>query len=372
MLFCILALTACQIEQKEQSKENQILKEKTVKIGVITDHTGPIAPMTTASRNAVELALEDWKHNPGNKANIELIYEDHHGKTADAVSAYHKLVNLDDVSAIITDISIFTVTLAPLVEKDEIPLIAYLSTAPSVWNISPYVYRTSPMNLVGMQLDAKNMVQQDIQRVNTITELFDYPIAIQQVFKEEYEKAGGNIMHDFPFEASKDVRTIIAKAISDNPQAIMIFTQTPASSIKILEQLKELQINVTIHGSEHFGTDMIQRLVDDELLEGIYVSSPLYNEDRILSIKERYIKTYGEDIVLDWLYVATGYDAAMILFQAIENKNTNGKDIKRYLDTAGGFNGLTGINAFDEHGDPALGKYALFQFQDGKKVKVEI
>ena len=99
------------------------------------------------------------------------------------------------------------------------------------------------------------------------------------------------------------------------------------------------------------------------------MGSPVYNLEKIGELQEKYLAQYGEDF-LDWLYIATAYDAAMVLFEAIEEVGTDSKAIKQYLDDLEGFNGYSGLNAFDEEGDVAEGVYALFRAENGKKVMI--
>ena len=69
----------------------------TIKIGVITDLTGPAAYWGESTRAGAELAVKELEEQ-GYK--IQLIYEDYKLDAATAVSAAQKLVNVDRVDAI--------------------------------------------------------------------------------------------------------------------------------------------------------------------------------------------------------------------------------------------------------------------------------
>ncbi len=331
-----------------------------VKIGVVSALTGPISTISLPSKNAIELALNDWNSN--HETQFEIIYEDNQGKSTPSVNAFHKLVNINKVAAIITDISMTTMTLAPLADEYEIPLVAYLSTSPSVLNAGEYVYRTSPMNIVGMTLIVDYMLKNNQTRVATLTELYDYPVALKKVFED-----GGRIeiVASEEFDTTNDLRSIILKLSRENPDAIMIFVQTPNTGLNILKQIKELNLQIPLYGNEHFGTDMALRI---DGLEGVITTVPEYNVETIDELKEKYSAAYNEEGILDWLYVATGYDAATVLFEAIEES----ENIKKHLDGMVDFNGYTGLDEFDEFGDIAQKNYNLLKIENGSKQLISI
>ena len=339
----------------------------TIKIGVISALTGPISTISLPSKNAIELAAHDWNSNPHHKTQFKIIYEDNLGQANPSVTAFNKLTKVDNVAAIITDISMTTMTLAPLANKNQIPLVAYLSTSPSVLGAGKFIYRTSPMNIEGMTLIIDHMLNQNQTRVATITELYDYPIALNKIFEKKSNIKGINLISSEKFSTTDDLRTMIIKSTKNNPDAIMIFVQTPKTGLNLIKQIKELDISTPLYGNEHFCTDMALRI---EGLENVICSAPEYNTNTIDELKIKYSNFYNENQILDWLYIATGYDAANVLFETIEKTGTNSKKIKEYLDSIDNFNGYTGLDKFDEQGDIAQKNYNLLIIKNNKKIKL--
>ncbi len=75
-------------------------KPSEFKIGVILPQTGYSAFIGESVRKGMDLSLDiDVKANPD--AKIKLVYEDSAGDIKQAVSAYHKLVSVDKVNAVV-------------------------------------------------------------------------------------------------------------------------------------------------------------------------------------------------------------------------------------------------------------------------------
>ncbi|MFQ5621291.1 MAG: ABC transporter substrate-binding protein [Candidatus Nanoarchaeia archaeon] len=335
-----------------------------INIGVIAAQTGPIASISVPSQHAIELALDDWNGDPSH-TKINVIFEDNKGKPVDSANAFHKL-QIDGVAAIITDISSTTLTAAPLADAQEMHVVAYISTSPSVLGSGDYVYRTSPMNLEGMSLVSDHMLDSGQTRIVTLTEHLDYTLALSEVFKEGAD--GLTIVAAEEFAANDDVKSTLLKLTKHNPDAIMIFSHAPYSGIYVAKQIKELGIDIPVYGSETMGSDMAVE-IDASTLEGLMVGSPVYDLERMPELQKKYNAKFN-DKIFDWLYVATAYDAAMVLFDAIDEVGTDGAAIKQYLDDVENVNGYSGFNSFDDQGDVAEGKYGLFKVVNGTKVIV--
>jgi len=341
-------------------------EEQAVKIGVVAAQTGPVATVSVPSQNGARLALEDW--NANHETKFELIFEDNQGKATESLKSYNKLVQVDNVVAVLSDISMTTLSLAPLADENRKLLIAFISTPPSVRGIGDFVYRTSPMNIAGLTLSIDHMLENDIIEIATLTEQYDYPISLEETFAKEFRKKGGRIIASEQFLASDDLRSVITKSTKDDPGALMIFVQTPPTAVNLLRQIRELGISIPVYGNEVLGSDMSIRVGGADLMEGVIAGFPAYNFEKTENLKQKYTAKYGENI-LDWLYVASGYDAAMVLFEAIDEVGTDNEAIKIYLDNLENFDGYV-LESFDDEGDVELGSYVLLQIKNGKKVRI--
>ena len=100
--------------------DNADKEEEKIKIGIMTITSGDLAFLGNNIVQSAELAVEEL----GYQDKVELIVEDVGGLGSgkDAVTAYKKLVEIDQVNYIIDGMSSDgTMAVAPLLEKDKIP-----------------------------------------------------------------------------------------------------------------------------------------------------------------------------------------------------------------------------------------------------------
>ena len=346
---------------------NPVKESRPMKIGVVAAQTGGVSAISIPSQRAIQMALADY--NAKHLQQFEVIFEDNAASARNSVFAFKKLVEVDGVSAVIGDITTTTMSVAPLANEMRIPLVSYITTSPVAREKGEFAFRTSPMNLEGMKMTAEFMIDKGMGEVSLITELNDYPISLKESFAEEFKRLGGKVIHDDEFQKTDDLRTMVLKADSKEPDAIMLFVISPSTAVNVLKQIRELGIDTPLFGSENAASDMALRIGGDELLEDMIFASPMYNTERMESLKERYLAEFDND-VLDWLYVATGYDAATVLFTAMDEVGDDPEAIRDFLDEMEGFEGVSGDITFDEFGDPSETDYGLFKIIDGTKVRI--
>ena len=103
----------------------QTTTDDTIKIGVLLAFSGAASDWAQKERQAIELAIEDL--NGGDLLGgrqVEVIYEDSALNPKSAVNGYNKLVNVDQVDAIVGAFgSGSTLAIAPLAQKDKIVIL---------------------------------------------------------------------------------------------------------------------------------------------------------------------------------------------------------------------------------------------------------
>ena len=338
---------------------------ETIKIGIICAQTGPVSSTVAPSQEGIRMALEDWG-SQNKKTKFKLIFEDTGGESKNAVTAFEKLNSIDNITAIITDISSTTKTLVPLTQENKLPMISYISTSSIAKEKGEYAFRTSPMNYKEMELISKYLEIQKIKKVAIITELNDYPVSMKTLFIKQFTASGGTIVAQEEVNSNSDYRTVLTKINNSNPQAIIIIPISTSVALNLLQTKKELNINTPVYGSDIVGALMVVNKGGLELQKDVIFGSQVYDENKVKILQERYINKIGNNNVMDWLYIATSYDAAMLLFNAIEDEGTNNEKIKEHLKNTK-YTGYSGEIEFDSFGDPKEAQFALFKYNSEKK-----
>jgi len=319
-------------------------------------------------KEGVELALEIIKNRVDNKR-VEVIYEDTQCDPVKGVNAVQKLINVDKVNAIIGAVcSSVTLAIAPIVEKNEVPLISPASTNPKISEAGEYIFRVVPSDALRGQIFA-DYIKNDAG-VNKVAILYinnEGGAGNKDFFKKRFEELGGKIVTIESYaQGTKDVKTQLMKIKNQNIQAIVIVSY-PADSVIILKQTKELGLSLPLY----FQTEALE---DPSVLEAagesangvIYIlqADPLGKE--VEEFEDMFKEKFNRAPVL---YAAEGFDAFNLIIEAIKKCKTKtdlSSCIKDELYTIKNYQGASGTTTFDEKGD-VLKPMAIKIIENGKK-----
>ena len=98
-------------------KPAPVAEKEPVKIGVILPLTGEAATYGISDREGMLLAIEKINAEGGiNGRKVRLIVEDSEGDPKGGISAFRKLVEIEGVKVIMTELSSVSMAIAPLVK----------------------------------------------------------------------------------------------------------------------------------------------------------------------------------------------------------------------------------------------------------------
>ena len=136
-------MTACGTDTKDAG-DKEIGADGAVKakIGVISYLTGPGAGYGEAITNGLKLANKELKE--AGEVDLELKIEDSAGKQEEALSAAQKLMNSDNVDAIIgPTLSTEMFVVGPEADLNGVPIMGTSNTAEGIPQLGEYVFRNS-------------------------------------------------------------------------------------------------------------------------------------------------------------------------------------------------------------------------------------
>ena len=329
--------------------------EETIKIGVIVPLTGGASSYGEGWQRGVELAKEQILSQYGEKS-LELIYQDSQLSPAETTKAAQKLINIDEVKAIIIGTSSETLAAAPIAETNKI-LLMTTATSPDVTNAGDYIFRINPSDLY----QGKNLVEivldQGYDKIAILTVQNDYGIGITNVFKDEIEQMDGEVLTTEQFlpEGTTDFRTQLNKIKSKNPDAILIIGHEN-HYLLILKQLKELNIDLPLFSTEAFKSQSVLDGAGD-LAEGvIFTTFAVPKTD----IYQRYVSNHQETYGVEPFAFSDGfYDNTLLISEGLIKNNGDVDKTKTWLYNIKDWQGTTGILNYDENGDPTGKDYSF-------------
>ena len=200
---------------------------ETIKIGVMLPFTGPLSEFGGAFQNAADLAA---KHLEEAGVSVELVYGDTQTSAIPAVEAARKLVDVDQVFAIVGGAaSGVTVPIAESVTiPRQIPQISYASTSPLISFLPAdqgqnFLYRTCPSDALQGVVLGRLAIEQGYKTASIIFVNNPYGQGLADVFKESFEGQGGKVLAAVPHD-EKAASTYVAelkKAAQGNPDVLV-------------------------------------------------------------------------------------------------------------------------------------------------------
>lgn len=345
LILSVLALSACGGAAEESN---------VIKIGTIAPTTGQVAVYGQAVDTAVRLAVKD-KNAAGGllEKEIELIGYDNKGDITESVNAFNRLVDNDGIDVFIgAVISSTTLTLAPLAVETEIPMISATATNLEITPIGDNIFRAcfiDPYQGVVLAQFASEELQ-----AKTVGILFntadDYSTGLADAFKAEFEAAGGIVTNfeGYTGGSDKDFKSLLTKVKAEAPDVLFLPDYYNTVAL-IAEQAKEVGVESTLIGGD--GWDGVLG-VTTEAVEGAYYAAHFAKDDPAENV-QKFITEFKEETgEMPNSFSALGYDAAMIMMEAVESAGSTDSAAVVEALKATSYEGVTGHIEFDADGNP--------------------
>ncbi|HQH26701.1 MAG TPA: ABC transporter substrate-binding protein, partial [Oligoflexia bacterium] len=268
----------------------QTNEDAELRIGAILPLSGAGATFGQRVKRAMELAHKDLA--PEIRGKVRVIFEDDAWAAKGTVSAFQKLVNVDQAHAITVLGSGSGMAVAPLAEQKGIILMAIGASNINVVKGRKYCF----LNWVTPEAEAEKLVQEiarrKYQKLALVGAEQEGMISIYNAVLEEIKKAGmqDKIHLDERFMANEtDYRTFIVKARSRMVDGAVLFL-LPGSIASFAKQARQSGFGADLIGIELFEDDNEVRAAEGALNGQWYVtaaSAPAF--------EKRYFAEYQEN-----------------------------------------------------------------------------
>lgn len=330
-------------------------KEKVIKIGAILPLTGDAAQAGVNTKLGIDLAIEEINKAGGINGHIvEVVYEDCQGQPKLAVSAMQKLTDIDKVAAVIDNsLSNVTLAIAPIAESKKVILLATGASSPKISHAGDYVFRIwNSDDLEGDVMAQYAIGNLKIKQTAILYINNDYGLGLQQVFKENFERLGGDIVAKEMFQAGeKDFKNQITKILQNSFTAIYLVGY-PTECSGTIKQLKRLGYNGMILGTIVMADPIVQKAIQRTGYICYYPvpKQPDIQNPAVAKFIEAFKKKYEKEPPM---LADVGYDAARLIFMGMSSgqDNYDGKTIKNYFYKMSKYDGASGSIKFDSNGD---------------------
>jgi ABC-type branched-subunit amino acid transport system substrate-binding protein len=304
-------------------------------IGVIHSSTGAFSDLGEDARNGIILAKEDF-------SNIKIIAEDDMSNNEKAVSAANKLINIDEVDALITFRTGPSAVIAPIAEQSN-TLLLYSSTIRAPAEENEMVFDNS----IYMYKECKELAKILFGKKGGLIGL---NLESTKECIDAFEDEGVELDFEFIISGDLDFSSIVTKTFEKKPDFLILRGDQKANPgiLKEIQQqgYSDFQIICPhIYGAGCTNQDFLKEY--SAKLNGALGTDTYVSESKELkSFKEKYIQRFKK-VPRDWSY--TVYEDIKILSEALKACDAKEECVKDYLLNTE-FEGLEGKLKFNSLG----------------------
>lgn len=348
----------------------------TVKIGGIAPMTGAVANYGLLVQAGVDLYVDELNAAGGLLGQqVEMVWMDDTGDSVEASNAYNQLVS-EGISGLIGAVTTApTIAVSSLAAADNMPMITASATAYSVTDAGDNVFRACFLD----SFQAQKMAEyaHDTVGAETVAVLYnnadDYSIGLYESFTKRAEELGMTVVAaESAPEYDVDYTPQLIKIADKTPDVLYICYYYETSAL-VLRQAFDVGLECTMMSADCWSGIQSEMQDDLSLLDNAVYTDAFFsgNENEVVqNFVASFKAKYGEDAVPSG-FNALGYDAAKILFTAMEKAGTvEDKDAIIAEMKATDLECITGQIIFDDHNDP-IKSVLIMGFENGELVQLE-
>lgn len=338
-------------------------------IGHFASMTGSEATFGVSTDNAIKLAIEERNAKGGVKGRkIELVTIDDAGKASEAATAVTRLINDHKVVAVLGEVaSGRSLAGAPIAQRAKIPMISPSSTNPDVTDVGDYIFRVCFLDDFQGWVGAK--FAKDNLKATKAAILYDqgepYSSGLADFFEKAFKDMGGTIATRQSYTGGNYEISSQLQSIKGSGAEVVYLPGYYSGAATIIRKAKEAGITAKFLGGDGWDSEELAKIAGDAI-NGNYFSNHYAPEEDRPEVKN-FVGKYKEKYkgTPDGL-AALGYDAALVLFDAMERApSLGGKDLRDAIAATKNFTGVTGTFSIDENRN-AQKSAVVIEYQDGK------
>ena len=366
-----IALTGCGGGEKAKpaAQTNEI------KIGGNVEMTGGVANYGNQALSGMKLAFKQVNASGGVLGKkINLILADNKSEPAEAANATTKLITQDKVSIVMGPIvSSNVLATVKIAEDNKVVVMTPTGTNEKITvdngKVHPFAFRACFIDPFQGRVMA-NYATKSLKvktAVIYIDSSSDYSKGVAAAFEETFVKNGGKVAGKEAFlQKDQDFKATLTKIKALNADIVFIPAYYEEVG-KIVKQARELGINQPLLGTDGWDNPKVVEIAGAAALNNTFFSNHYSSQDSDPNVRkfiEAYKAEYKEE---PSSMAALGYDAAMIVVDAIKRANTtDAAKVKEAMEQTKNLQVSTGIVTMDSNHNP-IKSAVVIEMKDGKQ-----
>jgi len=330
-------------------------KNEPIIIGFSAQLTGGQAELGVQERNGVQLEVEKINASGGIAGRkISLIIHDDLGIPKEAESGDDELIKEGAIAIIGHATSAQTLAGLKVTNPANVIMISATASTSELSGLDDYFFRVHPADKNRVQAFAKYIYER--KGITDIAIIYDkdnlvYSNSYSTIFNDEFQSLGGDITDEVSFSSvtQPDFSPLLSKLRDSKAEGLLIVaSDIDTALIAQRARLMNWQIPMFVSGWAQTET-----LISNggQAVEGMEIEQAyaLTNQSStFIDFQDSYKARFGNDSSFGAAY---GYEAALVLSEALKKTDGNKEGLKQALLETTNFNGIMGTFSFDKFGD---------------------
>lgn len=348
------------------------------RIGVILSLSGPSSSLGQPEQNAIRIVEEELAAAGGIDGKpVEFIYIDDKSEPVDARTAAKKLIEQDEVQAIIgCSSSGASLSISSVVQEAGVPTIALAAEAAITEPVKSNVFSVAPKDA----LIVKRILQyfQDELKVGKVALVHD-----SNSYGTSGAKAFVDLAPGFDIEiaskesyasADTDMTAQLTKVKESGAEALLIWGTNPGAA-SVAKNASQLNLQIPVVASSGIANQTFMELAGDAANGVVFCASKLVLPETIEAgtpwresvdrFNALYLEKYKQPIST---FAAHGWDAVNLIVDAMKDAGTDRAAIRDKIESFKDYPGVDGVFSFSEkdHAGLTVDALVMVRIVDGK------
>lgn len=381
-MLMLFSMTACGPKEdkdvKETSPEASVeakaekdTDKSPIKIGGLAPLTGAVSVYGIAANNGAKLAFDEINAAGGILGRpVEFISYDEKGDATEAINAYNRLVNEDEVVALVGDVTSGpSIAVAQRAVKDGLPMISPTGTSAEITKQGPNVFRAcfideNQGDIMGSFV-AENLKLKKVAIFYNVSD--NYSQGLADAFTKRVEADGIEVVANESYSGGDtDFKAQLTKILDAGPELLYI-PNYYNDNILIVRQARQVGLEDVVFA----GGDGWDGILDENVIgegkndaDGAFFTNHYAADDPADKVQD-FLKNYRDAYDMEAVsFAALGYDAAKLLAQAIEAAGSTDKEAITKAMKEISYDGVTGTITFDDNNNP-IKAVTIIEIKDG-------
>ncbi len=305
-----------------------------IRVGAIFDVTGTGAPLGVPAEQSARMVVEKVNAEGGiNGIPLEVVFLNNESVEDKTVLAFNRLVDEDRVLAVAgASQSGTTLAMVPAATEAEVPLV---SAAAAVSIVEPlpdrrWIFKVAPNDSHVIRRALEHMLENGIRRIAWLSVNNAFGHSGKKQLEMLAPQMGIEVLLAETFEANDaDMRVQLTRINGVKPDAVFAWGIPPAASI-ITRNYRELGLTMPLYHSHGVGSRRFLELAEGTADGVMFAIGPLIVAEQLPDTHPQkqklleYLSVFESKHGTRSTFGAHGYDALMLIVQALRNTTLTG------------------------------------------------